>query len=97
MIKPDGFQEAFLASVGGLDFGSDGLNVIAIDGKSLQLSLDKKSFQNMLQSVAAWSVANWLVLGCESFDERSKESTLKNRKCAAWDESYILNRLAAII
>lgn len=75
MIKPDAFQEAFLAWVEGLDFGSNGLNVIAIDGKSLRRSHDKKSFKNMLHSVAAWSVANRLVLGCESVDEKSNEIT----------------------
>ena len=32
MIRPDAFQEAFLAWVSGLNFGSDGLNVVAIDG-----------------------------------------------------------------
>jgi len=38
MIRPDAFQEAFLAWVSGLNFGSDGLNVVAIDGKSLRRS-----------------------------------------------------------
>lgn len=75
MIKPDAFQEAFLAWVEGLDFGGNGLNVVVIDGKSLRRSHDKKSFKNMLHSVAAWSVANRLVLGCQSVDEKSNEIT----------------------
>jgi hypothetical protein len=40
MIKPDAFQEAFSAWVEGLDFGGNGLNVVAIDGKSLRRSHD---------------------------------------------------------
>ena len=43
MIRPDAFQEAILAWFSCLNFGSDGLNVIAIDGKSLRRSHDKKT------------------------------------------------------
>jgi len=75
MIHPEAFQEAFLAWVSGLNFGSDGLNVVAIDGKSLRRSHDKKSFKSMLHSVAAWSVDNRLVLGCQSVDQKSNEIT----------------------
>ena len=75
MIRPDAFQEAFSAWVSGLNFGSDGLNVIAIDGKSLRRSHDKKSFKSMLHSVAAWSVENRVVLGCQSVDQKSNEIT----------------------
>jgi len=53
--------------------GSEGLNVVAIDGKSLRRSHDKKTFKNMLHSVAAWSVANRVVLGCQSVDQKSNE------------------------
>ncbi len=64
MIRPGAFQEAILAWASGLNFGSDGLNVVAIDGKSLRRAHDKKSFKNMLHRVAAWSVDNSVVLGC---------------------------------
>ena len=75
MIRPDAFQEAFLAWVSGLNFGSDGLNVVAIDGKSLRRSHDKKTFKSMLHSVAARSVDNRVVLGCQSVDQKSNEIT----------------------
>ncbi|MFN9984671.1 MAG: ISAs1 family transposase, partial [Pirellula sp.] len=75
MIHPDAFQEAFLAWVSGLNFGSDGLNLVAIDGKSLRRSHDKKSFKSMLHSVAAWSVENRMFLGCQSVDQKSSEIT----------------------
>jgi hypothetical protein len=64
VIRPDAFKETFLAWVSGLNFGSDGLNVIAIDGKSLRRSHDKKTFKSMLHSVAVWSVENRVVVGC---------------------------------
>lgn len=75
MIKPAAFHEAFLQWVQSLDMGTEGLNVIAIDGKSLRRSHDKKTFKNMLHSVAAWSVANRMVLGCQSVDQKSNEIT----------------------
>jgi hypothetical protein len=74
MIRPDAFQDAFVAWVSGLNFGSDGLNVVAIDGKSLRRSHDKKSFKSMLHSVAAWSFDNSVVLGCQSADQKSNEN-----------------------
>lgn len=75
MIRPDAFQEAFLSWVSGLDFGADGLHVVAIDGKSLRRSHDKKTSESMLHSVAPWSVANRVVLGCQSVDQKSNEIT----------------------
>lgn len=74
MLRPDAFQEAFLEWVAGLDLG-EGVNLVAIDGKSLRRSHDKKSCKNMLHSVAAWSVNNRVLLGCQSVDEKSNEIT----------------------
>jgi predicted transposase YbfD/YdcC len=75
VIKPSAFHEAFLAWVKGLGLTTEGLNVIAIDGKSLRRSHDKKHGKNMLHSVAAWSTANRLVLGVQSVDQKSNEIT----------------------
>lgn len=75
VIKPSAFHDAFLAWVNGLGLTNEGLNVIAIDGKSLRRSHDKKHGKNMLHSVAAWSTANKLVLGVQSVDQKSNEIT----------------------
>ena len=75
VIKPSAFHDAFLAWVNGLGLTNEGLNVIAIDGKSLRRSHDKKHAKNMLHSVAAWSTANKLVLGVQSVDQKSNEIT----------------------
>lgn len=75
VIKPSAFHDAFLTWVNGLGLTNEGLNVIAIDGKSLRSSHDKKHGKNMLHSVAAWSIANKLVLGVQSVDQKSNEIT----------------------
>ncbi|MFN7874814.1 MAG: ISAs1 family transposase, partial [Pirellula sp.] len=75
VINPSAFHDAFLAWVNGLGLTNEGLNVIAIDGKSLRRSHDKKHGKNMLHSVAAWSTANKLVLGVQSVDQKSNEIT----------------------
>lgn len=75
MIKPMAFHDAFQEWVASLNLGNEGLNVIAIDGKSLRRSHDAKCGKAMLHSVAAWSVANRVVLGCQSVDQKSNEIT----------------------
>ena len=52
-----------------------GLRHIAIDGKTLRGSFDKKSGQSALHMVAAWSVENHLVLGQQAVDGKSNEIT----------------------
>ena len=74
LLKPEVFQQAFLAWVEQLQ-GVEGLNIVAIDGKSLRRSHDNKNFQKMLHTVSAFSVANKVVLGMTSVDEKSNEIT----------------------
>lgn len=72
IIRPGAFQEAFLAWVKQLG-DIEGLNIVAIDGKSLRRSHDAKSFKKMLHTVCAFSAANHVVLGMKSVDEKSNE------------------------
>jgi predicted transposase YbfD/YdcC len=72
LIKPTAFQEAFLAWVKELSV-VPGLNIVAVDGKSLRRSHDAKSFQKMLHTVCAFSAANHVVLGMKSVDDKSNE------------------------
>jgi predicted transposase YbfD/YdcC len=72
IIRPGAFQEAFLAWVKQLG-DIEGLNIVAIDGKSLRRSHDAKSFRKMLHTVCAFSAANHVVLGMKSVDEKSNE------------------------
>lgn len=75
MLRPNVFQEAFMEWVQSLGLVVEGLNVVAVDGKSLRNSHDRKSFKKILHSVSAWSVANRIVLGSESVDQKSNEIT----------------------
>jgi predicted transposase YbfD/YdcC len=54
-----------------------GLAQKAIDEGSISgnQTHDKKTFNSMLHSVAAWSVSNRVVLGCQSVDQKSNEIT----------------------
>jgi predicted transposase YbfD/YdcC len=52
-----------------------GLNLIAIDGKTLRRSHDRRSLKSALHLVSAWSVANHLVLGQQATDVKSNEIT----------------------
>lgn len=74
MLKPSVFQEAFLAWIKELhdDFG---LQIVAIDGKSLRRSHDRSSMKKMLHSVSAWSTTNRMMLGQLAVDEKSNEIT----------------------
>lgn len=68
MIRDDAFQDIFLVWLYGLNFGSDGLNVVAVDGKLPRRTHDRKMFKSMLYRVAAWSVDDRVHLGSQSVD-----------------------------
>lgn len=74
MLRPDVFQRAFLDWVKSAQPEIE-VELIAIDGKSLRRSHDRKSMKSMLHSVSAWSVRNHLVLAQRSVDEKSNEIT----------------------
>ena len=48
---------------------------MAIDGKTLRRSHDRRGMKSALHAVCAWSVANHVVLGQQSVDEKSNEIT----------------------
>lgn len=50
-----------------------GLEVVAIDGKTLKDSYDRKSFLKSLAMVSAWSSSHRLVLGQIAVDQKSNE------------------------
>ncbi len=49
--------------------------IIAIDGKTLRGSYDKKKYQKPIHMVSAWATANRLVLGLFKVDNKSNEIT----------------------
>ncbi|QDU93265.1 Transposase DDE domain protein [Lignipirellula cremea] len=77
LLKPAAFQkcfEAWIRSIAPLDKETD-LNQIAIDGKVLKRSHDRKRKLGPLWLVSAWSVDRSLSLGQLATDEKSNEIT----------------------
>ena len=74
LINPEKFQECFLSWVKSVVMLTDG-EVIAIDGKSLKHSYDKKTGNRPINMVSAWAATNKLVLGQRKVDKKSNEIT----------------------
>jgi len=74
LIKPQAFQEGFTSWIASLHEDL-GLHLIAIDGKTLRRSHDRTAMKSALHAVCAWRVANHVVLGQQSVDEKSNEIT----------------------
>jgi predicted transposase YbfD/YdcC len=73
-LKPKAFEGCFLEWVQTLH-EQLGFKVIAIDGKTLRHSHDRKAMKSALHLVCAWSVENHVVLGQEAVDQKSNEIT----------------------
>lgn len=76
VIKVDEFEEYFLTWINSLiQIGSSESDYIAIDGKTLRRSYDKKSGKAAIHMVSAWSSKNGCVLGQVKTEEKSNEIT----------------------
>lgn len=73
-IKPEAFQQGFARWIESLNKQA-GWKHVAIDGKTLRRSHDRKTMKSALHSVSAWSVENHLVLGQTAVHEKSNEIT----------------------
>lgn len=73
-LKPEAFQDAFRNWVSSLH-EQVGMKLVAIDGKTLRRSHDRRTMKSALHSVCAWSVENHVVLGQQSVDDKSNEIT----------------------
>src|SRR4051795_3677748 len=74
LIDPDAFERGFAAWVGSLVDGFE-REVIAIDGKTLRRSFDRRRERSPLHLVSAWASAQGLVLGQRCVHETSNEIT----------------------
>ena len=74
LINPEKFQECFALWIRSVALLTDG-EVIAIDGKSLKNSYDKKFGNRAINMVSAWATSNKLVLGQRKVDKKSNEIT----------------------
>jgi predicted transposase YbfD/YdcC len=73
-IKPQAFQDGFHRWIESLH-EELGMKLIAIDGKTLRRSHDRRTMKSALHAVCAWSVENHVVLGQEAVEEKSNEIT----------------------
>ncbi len=74
LLKPKEFQEAFLLWINAIIENKKG-DFIAIDGKTLRRSYNKKDNKAAIHMVSAWSNMNSCVLGQLKTEEKSNEIT----------------------
>jgi len=68
------FQSCFISWTNEIKEKTD-IEVIAVDGKTVRGSHDRKNNKNPLHMVSAWGCANQLVFGQEATEEKSNEIT----------------------
>jgi predicted transposase YbfD/YdcC len=73
-IKPDKFQACFAEWMKAVVDLLDG-EVVAIDGKTLRRSFDKRTSKAPIHMVSAWATANGVALGQIKVDDKSNEIT----------------------
>lgn len=73
-LDPLQFEQCFLAWVQSLMRLTDG-EIVAVDGKTLRHSYDRRDHKAAIHMVSAWATANHLVLGQRKIDEKSNEIT----------------------
>lgn len=74
LIDPDVFQECFIAWIDEIRVKKNG-EVIAIDGKTIKRSYDKKTSKAAIHIVSAWATESGISLGQLKTDEKSNEIT----------------------
>ncbi len=72
LINPDKFEACFYAWINSLDIDTN-KEIIAIDGKSLRGSANKRKNHKLLHLVSAWAVNNRILLGQVKTAEKSNE------------------------
>ena len=75
LLSPEAFQERFSAWITSVREVYEGEEIVAIDGKSLRRSHDRKRGQGPLHMVSAWAVNNRVVLGQRATEAKSNEIT----------------------
>ena len=73
-LQPEQFESSFLRWVQAV-MGASGGKVVAIDGKTLRRSHDRRLGRSAIHMVSAWASANHLLLGQVKVDEKSNEIT----------------------
>ncbi len=75
LLSPATFQERFSAWVESVREVYEGEEIVAVDGKSLRRSHNRKRGQGPLHMVSAWAVNSRIVLGQRATEAKSNEIT----------------------
>src|SRR5215210_4225584 len=73
-LDPEEFRRCFLGWVRAV-VGAPGAQVVAVDGKTLRRSHDRRAGKGALHLVSAWATASGLVVGQVATEEKSNEIT----------------------
>lgn|SRR5574337_966178 len=73
-LKPEQFETSFLSWVQAV-MGATSGRIVAVDGKTLRRSHDRRLGKGAIHMVSAWATANHLVLGQVKVDNKSNEIT----------------------
>jgi hypothetical protein len=79
--RPAAFEACFTAWAASLAAGFE-REVVAIDGKTLRRSFDRKHERAPLHLVSAWASAQGLVLGQRCVEDKSNEIVAISRPCS---------------
>jgi predicted transposase YbfD/YdcC len=74
LLEPDQLQESFVSWIQAVAQVTKG-QVVAIDGKTLRHSYDRRSAKAAIHMVSAWTAQNHVVLGQLKTEEKSNEIT----------------------
>jgi len=74
LLEPDQLQESFVSWIQAVAQVTEG-QVVAIDGKTLRHSYDRRSAKAAIHMVSAWAAQNHVVLGQLKTEEKSNEIT----------------------
>jgi predicted transposase YbfD/YdcC len=74
LLSPEHLQACFLGWIQAVAHVTDG-QVVAIDGKTLRRSYDRRSARAAIHTVSAWATQNRVVLGPLKTEEKSNEIT----------------------
>ena len=75
LLQPTVFEERFRAWIESVREVYEGEEIVAIDGKTLRRSHDRKRAKGPLHMVSAWAVNNRVVLGQRATEAKSNEIT----------------------
>jgi predicted transposase YbfD/YdcC len=73
-LSPTGLQNSFIEWAKSISELTDG-EVIAIDGKRVRRSYDKRNKKSAIHMVSAWACSNGIVLGQQKTEDKSNEIT----------------------